>query len=69
MQAYRIETQVQQNGIVTVQNVPVRAGESVEVIILVHPPANRMARYPLRGLPVRYAQPYEPIAEQDWDVA
>ncbi len=32
MQAYRIETEVQQNGILTVQNLPLRAGEAVEVI-------------------------------------
>ena len=69
MQAYRVEIEVQQNGTLTVQNLPLRAGEAVEVIILVRPPTNQTSRYPLRGLPVQYDQPTEPVAEQDWEAA
>ena len=38
MQAYRIETTLTQDGTLTVSNLPLRAGEAVEIIILVHPP-------------------------------
>lgn len=69
MQAYRFETEVQQNGTLTIQNLPLRAGEAVEVIILVRPSTNLVSRYPLRGLPVHYNQPTEPVAEQDWEAA
>lgn len=67
MQAYRVETKVQHNGTLTIENLPFQAGEAVEVIILVRPPTNQTSRYPLRGLPVQYSEPTEPVAEQDWE--
>lgn len=67
MQAYRIETEVQQNGILTVQNLPLRAGEAVEVIIIVRPRLSQTSRYPLRSLPIQYKQSTDPVAEQDWE--
>jgi hypothetical protein len=69
MQAYRVETKVQQNGTLTVQNLPLRAGDDVEVIILVRHPTTQPSAYPLRGLPVQYVDPTEPVAEHDWDTA
>jgi len=38
MQAYRVETKVQQPGLLTLDNLPLQVGEEVEVIILVRPP-------------------------------
>ena len=38
MQAYRVETTLTQDGTLTLRNLPFRAGEAVEVIILVPPP-------------------------------
>ena len=35
LQAIRVETKVGENGSVTVENLPLQAGDSVEVIILV----------------------------------
>ncbi len=69
MRAYRFETHIQQNGTLIVDNVPLRAGEAVEVIILVRPAVSQELLYPLRGLPVHYDQPTEPVATRDWDVA
>lgn len=69
MQAYRFETHVQQNGTLTVDNLPLRPGEAVEVIILVRSLPPEASHYPLRGLPVIYEHPTEPIAEQDWAAA
>jgi hypothetical protein len=70
MQAYRVETTVAQDGTLTLSNLPLRAGESVEVIILVQPsvtPGHQ--QYALRGMPVCYSDPTEPVAQADWEAA
>jgi hypothetical protein len=70
MQAYRVETTVAQDGTLTLSNLPLRAGEAVEVIILVQPSVTLgHQRYSLRGLPVRYTDPTEPVAQADWEAA
>jgi len=70
MQAYRIETTVAQDGTLTLSNLPLRAGETVEVIILVQPSVMLgRQRYPLRGTPIRYIDPTEPVAQADWEAA
>jgi hypothetical protein len=70
MQAYRVEVTVQQDGMLTLENLPLQAGEDVEVIIIVHSAvAQPQNAYPLRGLPVTYSNPTEPVAQADWDAA
>jgi hypothetical protein len=70
MQAYRVETTLSQDGTLTLSNLPLHAGESVEVIILVQPSVTLgRPRYPLRGMPVRYIDPTEPVAQADWEAA
>jgi hypothetical protein len=70
MQAYRVETTVQQDGALTVSNLPLQAGEVVEVIILVQSSAaRRQSLYPLRGTPITYIDPTEPVAQADWEAA
>jgi len=69
MQAYRIETVVQEDGTLIFSNLPLKAGSNIEVIILVNPVASaRLPRYPLRGQPVTYLNPLESVAEADWSV-
>ncbi len=69
MQAYRVETVVSQNGILTIRGVPFRAGDKVEVIILSwHHKRKNGERYPLRGKRIRYTAPFDSVAEADWDV-
>lgn len=70
LQAHRIETTLTQDGTLTLNHLPFQAGEQVEVIVLPHalpPPAQ--AAQPLRGTPVRYQEPLEPVAETDWETA
>lgn len=68
MQAYRIETVVQPNGTLTVQNLPFQEGEKVELIILAQPAAvGESGNYPLRGAPYTYIDPLEPVGEDDWE--
>ena len=70
MQAYRVETTLEQDGTLTLSNLPLRAGEAVEVIILVQPPGVvSHQHYPLRGTSVHYSEPTEPVAHEDWEAA
>jgi hypothetical protein len=66
--AHRIETTLQEDGRLTVGGLPFQAGQTVEVIILPRPvgpsPANAE---PLRGTPVRYDRPFDPVADDEWD--
>jgi len=71
MQAYRVESTVQSEGVLTLRNLPLPEGEKVEVIILVQQPEfEKSDKYPLRGSqPYRYDDPFEPaVPEEDWEV-
>jgi hypothetical protein len=64
--AHRIETVLSEDGKLTLDNLPFRAGQTVEVIVL---PASRSASppsHPLRGTVLRYDRPTDPIADTDW---
>ena len=72
LQAHRIETKLTENGTLTLDGLPFRAGEAVEVIVLPQrgasaSEADPQNRYPLRGLSVSYDRPTEPVALEDWD--
>jgi hypothetical protein len=59
-------TIIQHDGMLTLRDLPLQAGEKVEAIIIVQsPPARSQASYPLRGTPIRYVDPTEPIAASD----
>jgi hypothetical protein len=67
MQAVRIETTIGKNGEVRLTKLPFKVGERVEVIVL--PRAVRggiAAGFPLRGMPITYDRPTDPVAEEDW---
>jgi hypothetical protein len=67
--AHRIQTTLEHDGTLTLRNVPFRAGETVDVIILLkQPPADRGV-CSLRGTPVTYSDPFEPVGVDDWDAA
>ena len=66
--AHRIETTLRQDGTLTLEHLPFRAGQAVEVIILSQPGAAAAADlYPLRGAPFQYERPTESIAEDEWE--
>ena len=70
MQAYRQETIIQHDGTLTLRDLPLHAGEKVEVIIIVQsPPARSSDAYPLRGTPITYVDPTKPVADSDWEAA
>jgi hypothetical protein len=69
MRAYKIETTIPANGVLTLDSLPFRAGEAVEIIILSREAQKReTVRGSLRGRVLHYEHPTKPIAEEDWDV-
>jgi hypothetical protein len=68
MRAYKLETLIPENGVLTLDSLPFRAGEAVEVIILARDEHKReTVRGALRGKVVQYERPTEPVAAEDWD--
>jgi len=69
MQAYRKEATIGRNGTLVLEKLPFHSGETVEVIVL--PRSSKLIeinRYPLRGKPICYDNPTEPVALADWEV-
>ncbi len=64
--AHRVETVLSEAGKLSLDRLPFRAGQAVEVIVL-PAPAPAPASQPLRGTLLRYDRPTEPAAEADWD--
>jgi hypothetical protein len=68
MQTYRVETTISQDGNLSIKGLPFRAGEKVEVIVRGQKRGRKTDDlYPLRGKPFTYTDPFESVAEQDWD--
>ncbi len=69
MQTYRVETKVSRNRTLTIKELPFQVGEKVEVIVRRRErERGRRGRYPLRGKPIRYLDPFGSVAENDWEV-
>ena len=67
MSVHRVETTLVKDGTLTLTNLPFRAGDAVEVLIL--PRSQKLSgqgRYPLHGKPIQYINPTEPVAEDEW---
>ena len=72
MNAHRLETIVDQDGTLTLENLPFKAGDAVEVIVLERASNNGHASsnpYPLRGTPLIYDKPFDTVAEEDWSAS
>ncbi len=70
MKAHRVETKLTQDGTLNLDNLPFRAGESVDAIVLETSPETEQPNpYPLRGTVYRYDDPCEPpVPIEDWEV-
>lgn len=64
--AHRVETVLSEDGKLSLDHLPFRAGQAVEVIVQ---PVARPAvgGHPLTGSVVHYDRPTEPVADSDWD--
>ena len=68
MQAYTFERTVGKKGTLKLENLPFRAGEKVDVIIIPRPARQPdEKRYPFWGKPVSYQNPTDPVSEDDWE--
>jgi hypothetical protein len=76
MIAYKKEVTVDDHGVLVLDDLPFGAGADVEVIVLERRDGARSVdretagdedRYPLRGSVLRYDDPTEPVAVEDWE--
>jgi hypothetical protein len=67
MNAHRVEATLESDGKLTLSELPFQAGDTVEVIILGRTTESNGRRYPLRGKPVEYREPTEPVTQDDWE--
>jgi hypothetical protein len=72
MEAVRIETTVQTNGRVVLENLPFDEGDKVEVIVLETSDSKEETGpgdpYPLRGTVYKYEDPFGPATPvDDWE--
>ncbi len=69
MQAYAYELTMGKNGVLTLENLPLNAGEKIEVIIIPRSePRQDKEHHPFWGKPITYLKPTDPVAEEDWEV-
>jgi hypothetical protein len=68
MSAHHVEVTLSQDGKLVLDELPFRAGQTVEVIILAGQPASNGREYPLRGKPIKYVGATDPVAQEDWEV-
>lgn len=69
MQVHRMEVEISNNRSLMIKGLPFHPGDKVEIIIRSRTVNQESSeRYPLRGKPVRYIDPFDSVAENDWDV-
>ena len=66
--AHREDAVLTEDGVLLLKNLPFRAGESVEVIVLPRTATPSPVKpFPLRGTVLRYEKPFAPAADaSDW---
>jgi len=67
MNVHIAETTVDSKGRVVLDHLPFRPGDRVDVIVRSHGGVSRDAM-DLRGSVLRYENPFEPVALEDWEI-
>ncbi len=67
MAAIQVRGKVSKDGILTVRGLPALAGRTVEVTVREEAALKTNDRYPLLGKVIRYDDPFDPVAENEWD--
>lgn len=68
IRVYSVEKVISKDGTVQLEALPFAAGEMVDVIVLARKRAkDAMHEYLLKNSVLAYDQPFDPIAEDDWD--
>jgi hypothetical protein len=69
MHDYRVQTRIERDRSLTIKGLPFQEGDHVEVTIRSQEGGNGKGKsYSLRGTPIRYADPFGSVAEEDWEV-
>ncbi|SLM29869.1 conserved hypothetical protein [Desulfamplus magnetovallimortis] len=69
MQTYSNEHIMNQNGTITINNLPFNAGEKISVVIVSKAKTHKAKkRYPFWNKPIKYIDPTEPVALDDWEI-
>jgi hypothetical protein len=63
----RVRAVANENGEVNISGLDLAPGEEVEIVV-VRTPVEKSPRFPLRGKPIEYLGPLEPVSEFDWTV-
>lgn len=66
MKTYCVETSLEHDGTLMLTGLPFRAGDRIKIVISA-PDRGTDEEYPLRGTVIRYIDPTEPVAVDDWD--
>lgn len=68
MKAHRVEVTLTENSALNLEDLPFRAGESVEIIILENQSSQKKVNsHSLKGTVIQYEQPFEPaVTLEDW---
>lgn len=67
MTTFRTAAKIEPAGELHLDRIPFAEGDEVEVIVMQRSTAEQNLRYPLRGHPLRFDDPEEPVAEGDWE--
>ena len=69
MNSYRIKTAITENGKLSLQNLPFKEGDEVEVIIRQQKTETMDSKdFPLQDTVLRYEDPFEPvISPEEWN--
>jgi hypothetical protein len=69
MDSHHIKATVEEDGTLILKELPFPAGAQVDVTIVEDRKPLNTGPYPLRGTPVTYSDPYEPVAVDEWESA
>ncbi len=69
MQTYQIDTVIKEEGILNIKGLPLHKGERVKVIVKSQQSkeSDLQNPYPLRKQQIYYEEPFDSVAEHDWE--
>ena len=65
---YQVKTRIEPAGTIVLHDLPFHEGEPVLVVVKTCLPQVEKQSYSLRGLPLEYANPFDPVADDEWSV-
>lgn len=68
MKTIHKEAVVEDDGILTIHDLPLKKGQKVDIQIHSLEENKSSKKYPLRGLSFELSQPFDSVSENDWNV-